>query len=182
MNMSAHIQQRRLQLALVCAFALGAAAIGGSAAAANTDTATATTTVVTPIAVVKAADLAFGNIASAAGAGTVKVDTDGTRSVSGGVTAAGGTASAAKFDVTGQSGLNYGITYSAAVTLTGPGTAMALTQISDLTGAGGASSLASSGTLSGGAQSIYIGGTLAVGASQTPGAYSASISATVNYQ
>ncbi len=182
MNMSAHVKQRRLQLALVSAFALGAAAIGGSAAAANTDTATATTTVVTPIAVVKSADLAFGNIASGASAGTVKVDTNGTRSVTGGVTAAGGTATAAKFDVTGQSGLIYDITYSSGVTLTGPGTAMALTQISDLSGAGGASSLVASGTLTGGAQSIYIGGTLAVGASQTAGAYTANITATVNYQ
>jgi spore coat protein U-like protein len=182
LNTIAQVKQRRLQIALVSAFALAAAAIGGNAAAANTDTATATTTVVTPINILKVSNLAFGNIAPGATIGTVKVDTNGTRSVTGGVAAAGGTPTAAKFDVTGQAGLAYGITYSSAVTLTGPGTAMALTQISDLVGTGGASTLVASGTLTAGAQSLYIGGTLDVAANQTAGAYTANITATVNYQ
>ena len=68
------------------------------------------------------------------------------------------------------------------MTLTGAGTPMALTQVSDLTGAGGAASLIATGTLSaGGPQSIYIGGTLAVGANQVAGAYTGTISATVDY-
>jgi hypothetical protein len=59
---------------------------------------------------------------------------------------------------------------------------MALTQISDLTGAGGASTTVTSGTLSaGGTQSLFLGGTLAVAANQVAGAYSGAISATVDY-
>jgi spore coat protein U-like protein len=183
MNPIAQVQQRRLQLALVSAFALGAFAISGSAAAANTASATATTTVVTPISITKATDLAFGSIAAGATSGTVTVDTNGTRSVFGGVIATGGTVTAAKFDIVGSASLAYGITYDSNVTLTGTGAPMALTQISDLSGSGGASSLAASGTLSaGGTQSLYIGGTLAVAANQLAGAYTATINALVNYQ
>ncbi|MDB5934019.1 MAG: hypothetical protein JWQ01_1363 [Massilia sp.] len=183
MNMSAQVKQRRLQLALVSAFALGAAAVGGSAAAANTASATATTTVITPISITKATDLAFGNIAASGTSGTVAVNTNNARTVTGGVTAAGGTATAAKFDITGQASLVYTITYDTGVTLTGPGTAMALTQVSDVTGAGGASATAATGTLSaGGTQSLFIGGTLAVAANQTAGAYTGTFNALVNYQ
>jgi spore coat protein U-like protein len=182
MKHSAPFQPRRLTLALACACALGAASIGGSAIAATTS-ATATATVVSPIAISKVADLAFGSIASSGTAGTVAVNTNGTRSVTGGVTAAGGTPTAARFDITGQATMVYTITYDTGVTLTGPGTAMALTQVSDVSGAGGASGTVATGTLSaGGTESLYIGGTLAVGANQTAGAYTATINATVNYQ
>jgi spore coat protein U-like protein len=181
MNTSAKVTQRRLQLLLVSAFALAAAAVGGNAAAANSATATATTTVVTPISITKVTDLAFGSIASGASSGTVAVNTNGTRTVTGGVTAAGGTATAAKFDITGSGTMTYGITYATGVLLSGPGTDMALTQVSDLTGAGGASSLVSSGTLTAGVQSLWIGGSLAVAANQTAGSYTANITATVVY-
>lgn len=182
MNSSANTQPRRLHLALACALALGAASIGGSAVAA-TAAATATTTVITPLAINKMVDLSFGNIAASGAAGTVTVNTDGGRTFGGGVTGAGGTPTAARFDLIGQASAGYTITYDTGVTLTGPGTPMALTQISDLTGAGGASGTIATGTLSaGGLQSLYVGGTLAVGASQTPGAYTGTFNALVNYQ
>jgi spore coat protein U-like protein len=184
MNTNSPLKQRSLKIALVASFALGAASLGGSAAAANNATATATATVVTPIAITKVTDLAFGSFYPAVSSGTVAVSTNGTRTVSGGVLAAatGATPAAAKFDITGTASATYTIAYDAAVVLTGPGTDMALTQVSDLTGGGAASSLVASGTLSaGGTQSLYIGGTLAVGANQVAGAYTANITATVNY-
>lgn len=180
MNMSARFKHNPLQLVLVSAFALLATAVGANAAAANAS-ATATTTVVTPIAVTKAVDLAFGNIIASSTAGTVTVDTDGTRSKTGGVSLGSGSGAAAKFDITGAGTMTYSITYASAVTLTGAGDPMALTQVSNLTGAAGASGLVATGALTAGAQSLYIGGTLAVGANQTAGAYTGSISATVDY-
>ena len=183
MNMNT-VKQHSLKIALASAFALGATVLSGGASAANNASATATATVVTPIAITKAVDLVFGSFYPGASIGTVDVNTNGTRSVSGGVTSASGgaTPSAAKFDVTGQGSATYTIAYASGVTLTGPGSPMALTQISDLTGAGGAATLVAAGALTaGGTQSIYIGGSLAVGANQTAGAYSGNISATVVY-
>jgi hypothetical protein len=183
MNKMSAVKQHSLKIALVSAFALGATALSGGATAATTANATATATVVTPIAVAKSTDLVFGSFYPGATTGTVDVNTNGTRTVTGGVVAAtGATATAAKFDVTGQASAAYTVSYASGVTLTGPGTAMALTQISDFSGAGGAATLATAGTLSaGGTQSIYLGGSLAVGANQVAGAYTGTISATVVY-
>jgi spore coat protein U-like protein len=175
------VRRHSVKLALATAFALGAASIGGAAQAAVAN-ATASATVVAPITISKTTDLAFGNFYASAATGTIKVDTNNTRSVSGGVTLGTGSGTAASFNITGQASATYTIAYATGVTLTGPGTAMALTQVSDTTAAGGASTLATSGTLSaGGAQSLYLGGTLAVGANQVAGAYSGAISATVDY-
>ena len=184
MNKNTAAKQNSLKIALVSIFALGATAMTGSASAANNASATATATVVTPIAITKATDLVFGSFYPGATTGTVDVNTNGTRTVSGGVTTAGtgATPSAAKFDVTGQASATYTIAYASAVTLTGPGAPMALSQISDLTGAGGAATLVAAGALSaGGTQSIYIGGSLAVGINQVSGAYTGNITATVVY-
>jgi hypothetical protein len=184
MNKNTAVKQNSLKIALVSALAIGASAFSGGAAAANNASATATATVVTPIAITKANDLVFGSFYPGATTGTVDVNTNGTRTVSGGVTSAGtgATPAAAKFDVTGGASATYTIAYAAGVTLTGPGAAMALTQISDLTGAGGASTLVAAGALSaGGTQSIYIGGSLAVGINQVAGAYTGNITATVVY-
>jgi spore coat protein U-like protein len=184
MNKITAAKQNSLKIALVSVLALGATSLGGSASAANNASATATATVVTPISITKATDLAFGSIYPGATTGTVDVNTNGIRTVTGGVltAATGATPTAAKFDVAGQASATYTIAYASAVTLTGPGAPMALTQISDLTGAGGATTLAAAGALSaGGTQSIYIGGSLAVGANQVAGAYTANITATVVY-
>jgi spore coat protein U-like protein len=184
MNKITAAKQNSLKIALVSVLALGASAFSGAASAANNASATATATVVTPIAITKATDLAFGSFYPGATTGTVDVNTNGTRTFSGGVTTSSGgaTPTAAKFDVTGQASATYTIAYASGVTLTGPGAPMALTQISDLTGAGGATTLAAAGALSaGGTQSVYIGGSLAVGANQVAGAYTANITATVVY-
>ncbi|MET0855399.1 MAG: DUF4402 domain-containing protein [Telluria sp.] len=180
MNTIAQLKHSHLQFVLVSAFALLAAAVGGNAAAASAN-ASATTTVVTPIAVAKAVDLAFGNIIASSTAGTVTVDTDGARSKTGGVSLGSGSGTAAKFDITGAGTMTYSITYAAGVTLTGAGDPMALTQVSNLSGAAGASGLVATGALTAGAQSLYIGGTLAVGANQAAGIYTGAISATVDY-
>ncbi|MFC5551499.1 DUF4402 domain-containing protein [Massilia aerilata] len=161
------------------ALAIGAA---GSAMAANNATATATSTVITPIAISKAADLAFGSISVGAGGGTVTVATDGARTKTGDVFLAGGaTGTAAKFDVTGSGTMTYSITLGGDTSLSDGTNTMTFARVSDLTGAGATSGNVTSGALTAGAQSIYVGGVLTVAANQPAGAYTGNISATVDY-
>lgn len=184
MNTSFNLKQRSLKLALVSAFALGSIGFGVNSYAAGAST-TSTATVITPIAITKAVDLEFGSFARGAG-GTVTVSTSGARTASGtilsGVTNA---PSAAKFDVTGDGVSTYSITWSGDTALTtgagGAGETMALARISDLTAGNATSGEVTSGTLTAGAQSIYLGGTLTVGATQVAGAYTGSVTATVEY-
>lgn len=166
---------------MLAALALAISAAAGSAAAAVAN-ATSTSTVVTPINITKGADLAFGSFA--AGAGTVTVSPNGTRAFSGGVIGMGGSPTAARFDVTGQAGLNYGITWTGTSTELSDGgsNTMAFTRISALTASAATSGDVSSGTLTAGAQSIYVGGVLTVAANQAPGTYTGTISATVVYE
>lgn len=177
MTKHARLTLNHLSLA---AFALAITAAAGSAVAASVN-ASSTSVVVTPIAIAKSADLSFGAFAASGSSGTVTVLPDGSRSVSGGVTAAGGTPTAARFDVTGSGGLNYSISLTN-TTLTSGGDSMSFTVNSDTTASTSTSSV-TSGTLSGGGtQSIFVGGVLSVGASQAAGTYTGSITATVEYQ
>ncbi len=162
------------------ALALAVCAAAGSAVAAVA-TATSTSTVVTPIAITKAADLSFGSFAAGASVGTVTVSPNGTRAVSGGVSAMGGTVTAARFNVVGQSGMNYSITLGGSATLSDGTNNMAFTSISDLAGGAITSGNVTSGTLTAGSQSIFVGGELAVAANQPAGTYSGTVTATVEY-
>jgi hypothetical protein len=169
-----------------CKLAVAALAFcaAGSAMAANTATATATSVVVTPISVTKSADLSFGNIAGGASTGTVTVTPGGTRSFTGGAIAAGGTSTAAKFDVTGSGALTYAIDMTGtAATLTANGGADSMTfaAISDTSASAKTSGTVATGALTAGAQSIFVGGSLSVGINQNAGTYTGSINVAVNY-
>ena len=172
--------QRYLKLSL----ALAAASLCGTGMAAS-DTAVASGTVIQPIAVAKSTDLVFGKFAAGAG-GTITVSTNGSRTTSGVITSSSGAApSAARFNVTGETGATYTITHSGTTTLTNTtgsgGETMVLTKFSDLNAAGATTGTATAGTLTAGAESIYVGGTLAVAAAQVPGVYAGSIIVTVEY-
>ena len=165
----------------LAALALAISAAAGSAAAAVA-TATSTSTVVTPINITKGSDLAFGSFAAGATIGTVTVSPNGTRAVSGGVIQMGGSPTAARFDVTGQSGMNYSITFGGSTQLNDGGSNnMTFTRISDVTASAITTGNVSAGTLTAGAQSIYVGGVLTVGASQAPGTYTGTVIASVDY-
>jgi Domain of unknown function (DUF4402) len=144
-------------------------------------TATASATIITPIAIVNAANMNFGNIAVSAAPGTVVLPAAlaPVRTVTGGCTlpATVGTVSAAAFTVTGQAGFTYAITLPASASLTGPGAPMtADTFVSTPTVAAG-------GLLTGGTQTLYVGATLNVAGAQVPGLYTtaAAFTVTVNY-
>ena len=184
MSTQLNFKNRTLKLALVSAFALGSIGFGVNSYAVGTS-ADATATVITPIAITKTANLAFGSFARGAG-GTVTVSTSGARTGSGTIlSTVGNTPGAAKFDVTGDGTSTYSITWSGDTALVtgagGAGETMALTRISDLTAGNATSGEVTSGTLTAGAQSIYLGGTLTVGAAQVAGAYTGSVTATVEY-
>lgn len=178
MNKHARLASHGLKfVALILAVFATGSAIGA------TTTASSTSTVVTPIAIAKGADLSFGNFASGSTSGTVTVSTSGTRTVTGGVVAAGGTTTAAQFNVTGQAGLNYSISMTGtSATLTSGANTMAFAAITDLTGGGATSGTVTSGTLTGGAQTVFVGGALTVGANQAAGTYTGAVSVAVDYQ
>jgi hypothetical protein len=133
-------------------------------------TATAAATIVSPIAITKATDMNFGNVASSAAAGTVVLAPGGGRTANLGVTlpATVGTVSVASFNVSGTPNYTYSITLPAgATTITSGGNSMTVdTWTSSPTVAAG-------GLLSGaGTQTLNVGATLNVGISQAAGSYS----------
>lgn len=144
-------------------------------------TAGATATVITPIAITKVTDLAFGKFSALTG-GTIKVDTDNAISVTGAVKkGTGSTGTAAKFDVTGDTSNTYSISHSGTPALTSGVNTMLLTKVSALTAAAGTTTEVTSGTLTAGTQSIYVGGTLTVASGQPAGAYIGDVIVTVEY-
>ena len=142
-------------------------------------TATATATIVTPITIVNAGNMNFGNVAVGSSLGTVIMTPAGSRSATGGVTlpVVTGTVSAATFTVSGQANYTYSITLpGSATTISSGGNSMTVdTWTSNPTPTGTLSS--------GGTQSLTVGATLHVGASQAAGTYVSGtpFTVTVNY-
>ncbi len=163
-----------------CAVAVGAiglAAVLPSNAQAASTTATASAVVATAIGIANNADMDFGTIAEA-GAGTVILATDGSRTITGGVSIlAGGPGAAASFNVTGEGSNTYSITLPGSVTLDSGGNTMTANTFVSLP--------LTTGVLDGtGNQTLLVGATLAVGTAvaQTVGVYtSAAFNVTVNY-
>lgn len=145
-------------------------------AKAQTATASATATIISPIAITKTTDLAFGNIVAGSSIGTVIVSTTNARTKTGGVTlptATPGTFNAAAFNVTGLANATYTIATNVVTPPTSGSNTMALTLASDPTGTG---TIGSSGS-----QIINVGGTLSVAANQPAGSYTGSFTVTVAY-
>jgi hypothetical protein len=181
-NSEFHFDRPQPQLAAVaCAFAVFSQA--GPAWAENGSAAATAAVLATPVVVTKTADLSFGKFAAGA-AGSISISTSGARTVSGGVLAfADGPAmTAASFVVSGASGAGYSITHGGTSTLlrTGGVETMSMTK-SSAVGAVNGTPRAPGGILNGGAQTIYVGATLDVGANQAAGAYTGTVSVTVEY-
>lgn len=179
MKLSTFSVKNSCKLALVSVAVLGVLGTPGVFAAAVNDTATTSATVVTPIAIVDAQNLDFGEFAAGTG-GTVVLTTGGAASPTGDVVLTSGTGAAAQFTVTGQADASFSIgvaddnlTHSDEVTT------MALVTTHDLDGV--SENNPASGTLTLGTQTLYVGGTLTVGNAQTVGVYLGTITATVNY-
>ncbi|HSO77411.1 MAG TPA: DUF4402 domain-containing protein [Bacteroidales bacterium] len=141
-------------------------------------TATATATIVTPIAIVNASNMNFGNVAVNATPGTVVLAPAGTRTATAGVTlpTVAGTVSAATFTVTGTPGATYSITLPVGTNTITDGT-------NNMTVGTWTSSPTPTGTLTGGTETLRVGATLNVGGSQPAGVYVSGtpFTVTVNY-
>lgn len=149
------------------------AAPGGAFAASATGNAAAD--IAQPIAVTEAQQLNFGRVVPSGTSGTVTIATDGSRSISGGVSTLGGTVQAGTFDVTGEGSAEYSVSLPASISLSdGSGNSMTVDSFNDNAG--------SPPSLSGGSDSFSVGAALSVGANQTPGSYSGTYTVTVNYQ
>lgn len=156
----------------ISATIFGLAILSGSAHAA-TASATASATVLTPIAIAKTADMSFGSLyADNVTAGTLVLATDGSRTVTGGVTTGATGGAAASFTVTGTTDAAYVVTLpTTAVTITDGTNNMTVDTFTDN----------STGTLTGGSVSFQVGATLNVAAGQVANAYSGSFNVTANY-
>ena len=171
--MSVSFKKSALRLAAVGGLSLAAA----SPALAATTNASATATIVTPIAITKVTDLAFGNIVAGSG-GTLAVSAADVVTPTGVTVPASntGTRNAAVFTVTGEGSYTYAITLPSTdqtITHTNAVDAMVVnTFVSNPSG---------TGALTAGTQQLKVGATLNVGAAQVGGTYSGSFSVTVAY-
>lgn len=140
----------------------------------NSATATATAVIVTPISIVRVADMSFGNIIADADGGTVLLVPVGTRTLTGlSSPSVPGTIAAASFTVTGLNGATYSITLPASHIISSGGNDMTVDTFTNN----------ASGTLTSGTETFGVGATLHVGAAQTAGTYTnaSGFTVTVNY-
>lgn len=154
-----------------------------SATAANVP---ASARIYVPISLNKTADLSFGDIFATATGGDVTLDPqNGLRSTTGPALASTGTTTAAAFTVSGKRNATYAITLpgNGSVTLTGPGTAM---PVSNFTASVNSTAPTGSATglipnVAGATQTFTVGATLTLGATQTDGDYAGTFNVTVAY-
>ncbi len=169
------------------------AGVASSSAYAQTTSGSAKVALVTPLSLVKSADLNFANISPTGAAGTVTVSPTGVRSATGGAILAGGTPTAAGFSGLGARNQQVRISFDAASILinrTLGGASMTvdtftlealvangLTQIGAGNGAPRYRITATNGLFS-----FTVGARLNVGASQPGGFYTGTFSVTADYQ
>lgn len=150
-------------------------------ALAATITGTVQLAVVAPITLTKNSDLEFGGLFAGASAGNVVIDpTTGSRTTSGGVTAATASFSPAQFTVTGDANARVQIDIpngSMFINRVGGGAQMRVRQFRRQQFIPNAPRLNGSGTLF-----FNVGATLDVGANQMPGRYTGTFDVTVDYQ
>lgn len=137
--------------------------------------------VLQPLSLINAEALSFGDVVVGAAAGTVIVDPDtNTRAVAGGVTAAGGTVSAARFLGTGTPNSNVAIIREPRGQIIVTNTSGPETMIVDnftVEGGNGARQIREDRVLD-----FRIGGTLHVGANQAEGSYVGTFEVIVDYR
>lgn len=128
----------------------------------------------TAIRVSTSAELSFGKLAVGGAPGTVTVSPTGGRSTSGGVVAlSGDPGHPARLVVTGPVGATYSISVPPLVVLQDGASTMEVDAITVSTGA--------AELLTGGTRYVTVGGTLHVAAHQADGAYSGSLTVTLDY-
>lgn len=147
------------------------------AQASATAGANASANIIAPITLLKLTDLVFGDIVPNTTVGTVTMDTTGTVTVGGGVTALASTRSAATFTVGGQNGRAYTVSSIGNITISNIlGPDMIINPSSDC---GGGAAPCRVNVL--GVTTVRVGGTLNVKANQPAALYTGTFSVTVTY-
>ena len=129
-------------------------------------TAATNATIIQPIAIVKTADLNFGNIVALTSQETVTVSPAGVRSSSNALslpTATPGTINAAKFTVTGLADATYSIVVPPSFNVSSGGNTM---EVSNFT-----TTPTPTGVLAAGTQELTVGATITVAGGQAAGTY-----------
>jgi hypothetical protein len=157
-------------------FAAGAAAITAglysTAATAATVTADAQATVIQPLVVTQTnGGMNFGDLSVGTVGGTLILTPGGGLTASADVDTAGGTVQAGNYNVAGEAGKVYTISFDASATLNSAGNTMTVDTFTD--------DAPASPTVP---SSFNVGGTLNVDPSQAAGTYTGSYTITVNYQ
>jgi len=116
--------------------------------------------IIVPLTLAQVSGLDFGTIAPTAAAGSVALDTGGGRTPTNVDLITAGAGAAGEFDIQGENGTAYTITYPATAVLSNGTQTMLTSGFND-------NAVALDGTL----QRFQIGATLAVGANQAAGAY-----------
>lgn len=162
---------------------MGIAAFNTSAQSPSASaTAKVTATVVTPIKISKTTDLSFGNIVAGSNRGTVKIETNNTRTSTGDITlptSSPGVITAAQFTVSGHPNATYSISVPTSLTVTRQGGTETMVIDNIITNP------TTTGTLSeNGEQTVKVGATLHIEANQAIGTYENEngITVTVAYQ
>lgn len=151
--------------------------------------ATATATLITPISILKSADLNFGTVASSNTAGTAVITPAGGASRTDGVTlmSGGATRTAASFTVSGEGTNGITVSYPTSIVLAGTTTPANTLTVNTINAASAAGTAITSGgniPLISGALTINVGGTLVVPANTPKDVYvnTTALKVTVNYQ
>ncbi len=171
------IQNRNRRIMRKSALAVSVAVMLGLPVAANAATATGDSSaeIVTAISITKGTALDFGSVVAAASAGTVAMDTAGSRTCSTVTCVSQDAGTAASFDVSGQADYQYSVTLPTSTTISDGGGTNSMTIDTFSHNSGNALD----GT---GADTFNVGATLSVGADQVAGSYTGTFDVTVEYQ
>ncbi|THD81009.1 MAG: DUF4402 domain-containing protein [Phenylobacterium sp.] len=177
---------RKLLLAGAAAISLSAMASSAFAQATATGTGTASVVVIQPLSIADTTNLSFGRITTSGASGTVAVSATGTRTVTAGVSAAGGTVSNGLFTANGEPNQAVTVTLvSGTLTLTSGASTLSGTVASTVATTGGTSTvLGAGGTGTGstfGGLPIPISASLTIPANTVSGTYSGTYQVTVTY-
>jgi hypothetical protein len=160
-----------------------------STAYADTKPADGVAAVVTPLSLVKRADLDMGIIIPGNSPSTVTLETDGTRSSTGTVTLTGTDHNVARFAGLGSQNQRVEIDLPTSINLTGPGPSMVMDNFDFGPDATLPGTYARVGSTNGidlldptGAFGFVVGATLQVGGNQPGGTYTGSFDVTADYQ
>jgi hypothetical protein len=165
-----------MKLKKTIAAVLALSAMSGAMVANAAENANASVTVLRPLTVNSDRNLVFGTLVRPAVDKTVSVSAAGDRLLDG-VTAAAGTATSARFTVTGEGGQAVTVTVPASVTMTNNAASLVVTTVSS----GDGSANLSNALGASGAREVLVGGSFPLTSTTAAGTYIGTFTVTATY-